>query len=175
MLETSISSFIDSISIYRSRVLETRVPKNKTDLNLEIWRKTEEEQFEAQSEETKRRFEEEDLIWRGTIWSLDLLSKNEERRKTYLNLEIWRKTEEERFEARSEETKRRFEEEDLIWRGTIWSSNLPSKNEEEERSNTLKNMRKKKWNSSLKNSISTNRDLKTRFLSWNSSFRHSIC
>ena len=168
MLETSISSLTDSISIYRSRVLQTRVPKSKTDLNLEIWRKTEEEQFEARSEETKRRFEEEDLIWRGTIWSSDLLSKNEERRKTDLNLEIWRKTEEERFEARSKEIKRRFEEEDLIWRGTIWSSDLPSKNEE--RSDTPK----KKWNSSLKNSISTNRDLKTQFLSWNSSFKHSI-
>ena len=38
MLETSISSLIESISIYRSRVLETRVPKSKTEsiLYLEI-------------------------------------------------------------------------------------------------------------------------------------------
>ena len=113
MMETSILSFIDPILIYRSRVLETRVPISKTSI---------------------------------------------------FYLEIWRKTEEERFEARSEETKRRFEEEDLIWRGTIWSSDLPSKNEEW--SDSLKNARKKKWNSCLKNSIST-----TRFLSWNLSFR----
>ena len=63
MLETSILSFIDSISIYRSRVLETRVPKNKTDLNLEIWRKTEEEQFE----EARSDLQNKEMIWRGTI------------------------------------------------------------------------------------------------------------
>ena len=34
MLETSISSFIDLISIYGSQVLETRDPKSKTDLIL---------------------------------------------------------------------------------------------------------------------------------------------
>ena len=148
MLETSISSFIDSISIYRSRVLETRVPKSKTDLNFEIWRKTEEERFEARSEETKRWFEEEDLkknrgrtIW-GTIW------RNEET--------IWR--------GRSD-----LKRHDLVFKSTIKEQRRRTKNEE--RSDTPK----KKWNSSLKNSISTNRDLKTRFLSWNSSFRHSIC
>ena len=100
MMETSILSFIDPILIYRSRVLETRVPISKTSIfYLEIWRKTEEERFEARSEETKRRFEEEDLIWRGTIWSSDLPSKNkEEERRT-----IWhskeRKEEEEKLES----------------------------------------------------------------------------
>ena len=140
MLETSILSFIDSISIYRSRVLETRVPKSKTDLNFEIWRKTEEERFEARSEETKRWFEEEDLkknrgrtIW-GTIW------RNEET--------IWR--------GRSD-----LKRHDLVFKSTIKEQRRRTKNEE--RSDTPKNVRKKKWNSSFKNSISTNRDLKTRF------------
>ena len=73
--------------------LRLEFQKSTTDLNLEIWRKTEEERFEARSEETKRRFEEEDLIWRGTIWSSDLPSKNKERRT------IWQSEEEVKLES----------------------------------------------------------------------------
>ena len=63
----------------------------------------------------------EETIWRGRYdlkrHDLVFRSKNEEEERSS----------EERFKARSKETKRRFEEEDQIWRGTIWS-----KNEEEE-------------------------------------------
>ena len=126
MVETSISSFVDSISIYRSRVFKTWVLKSKTEsLRLDF----------VLGDLKKNRGK---MIWRGMIWRGSM---------------IW-----------SEERRDDLKRHNLVFRFAV-----------EERRRRTKNARKKKWNSSLKNSISTNRDLKTQFLSGNSSFRHSRC
>ena len=146
MLETSISNFIDSISIYRSRVLDTRVPKS-------TWG-SEERQRKNDSEKQRKNDLRHDLKKQR-----DNLKRKIWFEKARSGLQIYRR--------RIKKNRGRmiwgtiWRNKETIWRGTIWSSDLPSKNEG--RSDTLKNAR------------STNRDSKTQFLSWNSSFRHSRC